>query len=181
MLARLRACETSNASPPPGVGFAAKTRLPTLFHVLADVGEDARLNRLRGLFTRARSGPRDVRRLLPSNTIRKHGRRTIETHVRSTTVFRRRLGIHGLWLGFQTPLREQSSSEARESSLLGSEVLFEQQGTRCLDALRARWLALEALPQSNPRSDTSCRAGHGCAAWRSLAGDRGAPTNPLMN
>lgn len=171
---------TSNASPPPAVGFAAKTRLPTLFRFLA--GYRRRLD------STACSGSSPVRALGHATFVdfchRIRSASTVVGLSKPMSAGRRFFAVAwDAWslVIFRTPLREQSSPETRESSLLGSGVLFEQQGTRCLDALRTRWLASEALPQSNPRSDTSCRAGHGCAAWRSLAGDRGAPTNPPMN
>jgi hypothetical protein len=57
---------TSNADPPPAAGFATGRRASDAPSPARPGGEWARPRRYRGLFTRGRSWPRAVRRLLPS-------------------------------------------------------------------------------------------------------------------
>jgi len=57
---------TSNADPPPAAGFATGRRASDAPSPARPGGEWARPRRYRRLFTRGRSWPRAVRRLLPS-------------------------------------------------------------------------------------------------------------------
>lgn len=144
---------TSSASPPPSRRL--RRHRPASGAPSPDtatcVGCPARPARSCALFTRTRSWPRAARRLLPSNTIRKHDRRTPTTPFRlPSSPCGAAVGLAGAHVECPTcrPRERVARWTVHSRGFVGSGALIANASFR--DARRhlpPRWLATEALPQ----------------------------------